>query len=431
MIFLIVKTIFFIYLNKIQLINILIKVILLKIKVCRSCKNPSLTKVYSLGKQTLTGIFPSKKNAKITKGDLSMVICKKCKLLQLEHNFDANEMYGENYGYMSSLNKSMVLHLKMKALNLKNKYNLKSKDFILDIGSNDGTFLSFFNNKFKLFGCDPTIKKFSNLYRKDINQLPVFFSSKHFKDKKFKLVTSISMFYDLPDPLDFAQQIHSILYNKGIWHIELSYMPMMIKNTSYDTICHEHLEYYSLKSLKRLLDSANLKIINLSFNQVNGGSIELDIAKKKSSFKECKHLINWVLESERLHKYNEIGKQKNFFKECQNHKFLLKKLLVTLKKQNKKILGYGASTKGNVLLQYCNIDSKLINCIAEVNKFKFNKFTPGTNIKIISEKEAKLKKPDYLLVLPWHFKDHIIKREQKFLKDGGKLIFPLPDIEII
>ena len=403
----------------------------MKIKACRSCKSSKLTKVYSLGKQTLTGIFPPTKNAKITKGDLSMIICRKCKLLQLEHNFDPNEMYGDNYGYMSSLNKSMVSHLKLKALSLKNKYYLKFKNNILDIGSNDGTFLTFFNNKFKLFGCDPTIKKFSHLYRKDINQLPFFFSSKYFGDKKFNLITSISMFYDLPDPLDFAQQIESILHDKGIWHIELSYMPMMIKNISYDTICHEHLEYYSLKSLKYLLDSANLKIVNLSFNQTNGGSIELDIAKKKSNFKECRHLINWVLESERLNKYNEINKHKLFFKECKNHKYLLKKLLLTLKKQNKKILGYGASTKGNVLLQYCNIGAKVINYIAEVNKFKFNKFTPGTNIKIISEKEAKLKKPDYLLVLPWHFKDHIIKREQKFLKSGGKLIFPLPDIEII
>ena len=143
------------------------------------------------------------------------------------------------------------------------------------------------------------------------------------------------------------------------------------------------------------------------------------------------HLINWVLKSESLNKYNEIKKHKQFFKECQNHKILLKELLVTLKKQNKKILGYGASTKGNVLLQYCNINSKLINFIAEVNKFKFNKYTPGSNIKIISEKQAKLKNPDYMLVLPWHFKDHIIKREHKFLKNGGKLIFPLPDIEII
>ena len=364
----------------------------MKIKNCRSCKNSSLTKVYSFGRQALTGIFLKKKNSKISKGDLSMVICNKCKLLQLEHNFDANEMYGENYGYMSSLNSSMVSHLKIKALNLKKKYNLKGKNNILDIGSNDGTFLSFFNNKFKLYGCDPTIKKFDHLYRKDIKKLPFFFSSKHFIKQKFDLITSISMFYDLPDPLNFAKEIHSILNDNGVWHIELSYMPMMIKNTSYDTICHEHLEYYSLKSLKNLLDRANLKIINLSFNQINGGSISLDISKKKSSLKE---------------------------------------LLLKLKKQNKKIIGYGASTKGNVMLQFCNINSKIISSIAEVNKFKFNKFTPGSKIKIISEEEAKQKKPDFMLVLPWHFKDHIIKKEQEFLKNGGKLIFPLPDIEII
>lgn len=403
----------------------------MKIKNCRSCKSKFLTKIYTLGRQSLTGIFPSKKNAKISRGDLSMVICNKCKLLQLEHNFDANEMYGSNYGYMSSLNKSMISHLKLKALGLKKRYRLKSNMKILDIGSNDGTFLSFFNNKYDLFGCDPTISKFSKYYRKDINQIPSFFSSKLFENKKFDLISSISMFYDLPDPLTFAKEINSILSSNGVWHIELSYMPMMIKNRSYDTICHEHLEYYSLKSLKYLLDKANLKIVNLSFNQINGGSIELDITKKKSKLKECKHLINWVLESERLNKYNEIEKHKIFFKECQNHKTLLKKLLLTLKKQNKKILGYGASTKGNVLLQYCNIDSKILNYIAEVNKFKFNKFTPGSNIKIISEKEAKRRKPDYLLVLPWHFKDHIIKKEQNFLKNGGKMIFPLPDIEII
>ena len=407
------------------------KIIILKIKNCRSCKSTSLTNLYSLGKHSLTGIFPSTKNSKITKGNLSMIICNKCKLLQLENNFDANEMYGDNYGYMSSLNSSMVSHLKLKALSLKKKYNLKINNNILDIGSNDGTFLSFFNNKFKLFGCDPTIKKFSKYYRKDINQIPSFFTSKLFKDKKFNLITSISMFYDLPDPLSFAKEIKSILHNDGVWHIELSYMPMMIKNRSYDTICHEHLEYYSLRSLKYLLDKADLKIINLSFNQINGGSIEVDIAKKKSKLKESKPLINWVLKSERLNKYNEIKKHKNFFKECQNHKVLLKNLLITLKKQNKKIIGYGASTKGNVLLQYCNINSNLLNCISEVNKFKFNKYTPGSNIKIISEKKAKLKNPDYMLVLPWHFKDNILKREQKFLKGGGKLIFPLPDIEII
>ena len=388
----------------------------MKIKNCRSCKSKSLTNLYSLGKQTLTGIFPPNKKSKITKGNLSMIICNKCKLLQLEHNFDANEMYGDNYGYMSSLNRSMISHLKLKAINLRKRYKFKIKNNILDIGSNDGTFLSFFNNKFKLFGCDPTIKKFSKYYRKDINQLPFFFSSDLFKNKKFNLITSISMFYDLPDPLNFAKEINSILHKNGIWHIELSYMPMMIKNRSYDTICHEHLEYYSLKSLKYLLDKADLKIINLSFNQINGGSIAVDIVKKKSKYIECKHLINWVLKSEHLNKYNEIEKHKQFFKKCQNHKILLKQLLLTLKKQNKKISEYGASTKGNVLLQYCNINSKLLDYISEVNKFKFNKYTPGSNIKIISEKEAKIKKPDYMLVLPWHFKDHILQKEQHFLK---------------
>ena len=403
----------------------------MKIKICRSCKSKSLTNLYSLGKQTLTGVFPPRKNAKITKGYLNMMICNNCKLVQLDKNFDPNEMYGDNYGYMSSLNKSMISHLNLKALNLKKKYKLKPKQNILDIGSNDGTFLSFFNNKFNLFGCDPTIKKFHKLYRKDIVKMPSFFSSKLFNKQKFNLITSISMFYDLPDPLDFAKQISSVLHDNGIWHIELSYMPMMIKNRSYDTICHEHLEYYSLKSLKYLINKANLKIINLSFNQTNGGSIEVDVAKKKSKLKECKHLIKWVLESEKLNNYNDIKKHKQFFLECKNHKILLKKLLLSLKKKKKKIIGYGASTKGNVLLQFCNLNSNILSCIAEVNKFKFDKFTPGSKIKIVSEKKAKLKKPDYMLVLPWHFKDHIIKRENLFLKNGGKLIFPLPEIEII
>ena len=403
----------------------------MKIKYCRSCKNKSLTRVYSLGKQSLTGIFPSKKNSKVTAGQLSMVLCSKCKLLQLENNFNPNEMYGDNYGYMSSLNSSMVSHLKLKYEQLKSKYEFNFNDNILDIGSNDGTFLSFFSKKFNLYGCDPTIKKFSKYYRKDIRQIKDFFSSKLFGNKKFKLITAISMFYDLPDPLKFATEINSILDNDGIWHIELSYMPMMIKNISYDTICHEHLEYYSLYSLKYLLSKAGLKIINLSFNQTNGGSIALDVTKKASKYKQCGYLINWILKSEKLNRYNTIKKQKEFFKACKTHKILLKKLIKNLQEEGKTIYGYGASTKGNVLLQYCNFNSKEIKYIGEVNKFKFNRYTPGSKIKIISEQKLKKMKPDYLLVLPWHFKDNIVKKEKAYLNSGGKLLFPLPDIEII
>ena len=239
------------------------------------------------------------------------------------------------------------------------------------------------------------------------------------------------MFYDLPDPLKFANDIKKVLSKNGIWHVEMSYMPSMLNNSSYDTICHEHLEYYSVKSLKYLMDLANLKIINISFNQINGGSISLDIAKKDSKYKENKNLLKWLLSRESLNGFNDLKTQKQFFNQCKNHKFLLNDLLKKLKSQGKIIYGYGASTKGNVILQYCGINKNYLDCIIEVNSFKYNRFTPGSKIKIVSEKYLRKKKPDYLLVLPWHFKDHIIKKEKQFLDSGGKLIFPLPEIEIV
>ncbi len=380
---------------------------------------------------SFTGIFPNSRKNIVPKGKLKLVRCKNCSLLQLENNFDSNLMYGENYGYMSSLNRAMEFHLKLKSKYLLDTYKLKKGSSVLDIGSNDGTFLGFFKKNLKLFACDPTIKKFKKYYRKDINLTPDFFSAERFKKSKFDLITSIAMFYDLPDPLKFAKEINNVLTDNGIWHIEMSYMPSMLNNNSYDTICHEHLEYYSIKSLKYIMDLANLKIINISFNQINGGSISLDVAKKKSKYNENKTLLKWLLLREDLNGFNNLKTQKYFFNQCKKHKYLLNDLLKKLKSQGKKIYGYGASTKGNVILQYCGINTNYLDCIIEVNKFKFHKFTPGSKIKIVSEKYMKLKKPDYLLVLPWHFKDHIVKKEKKFLGSGGKLIFPLPEIEII
>ena len=378
-----------------------------------------------------TGIFPKTKKTVIPKGRLQLVRCKKCSLLQLENNFDSNLMYGTNYGYMSSLNQAMKFHLKLKKKYLIKTYKLKKGNSILDIGSNDGTFLNFFNKDFKLFACDPTIKKFKKYYRKDININPNFFSANQFNNQKFNLITSIAMFYDLPDPLKFARDIESLLTKDGIWHVEMSYMPSMINNSSYDTICHEHLEYYSVKSLKFLTKLSNLKVINISFNQINGGSISLDIAKKNSSYSEDKTLLKWLLLRENMHQFNSLITQKNFFKNIKRHKLLLFNLIKKLNLKGKKICGYGASTKGNVILQYCGLTEKHLNCIFEVNKFKYNRYTPGSNIRILPESLIKKVKPDYLLVLPWHFKDHIIKKEKNFLDNGGKFIFPLPEIEIV
>ncbi len=408
----------------------------MRLKNCRSCQSTSLVKVFSLGSQKLSGIFPKTANQKnVPSGKLSMVFCNRCCLLQLEDSFNPSVMYGDNYGYMSSLNNSMLEHLYKKSLNLRKLINLSKGDIIIDIGSNDGSFLKFFPNRFNLVGVDPTIKKLGNFYRKDIKKLPNFFNKdliiKKF-NKKAKLITSISMFYDLDKPIKFAEDIYDVLDNKGLWHLEQSYMPMMLKNNSYDTICHEHLEYYSLKSIKYIFDKVGFKIIDLEFNDINGGSFALTVAKKNNHlYEESKRLINWLIKKEELFSYNSVKTFKNFYVNIEKHKKIFRNLLLNLKESKKKVVGYGASTKGNIILQYCNINSNLVPYIAEVNKFKFNRYTPGSKIKIISEKKARSLNPDYLLVLPWHFKNFIVQKERKYLNKNTKLIFPLPDIDIV
>ena len=407
----------------------------MNISKCRSCKKSDFEDCLDLGNQTLTGVFPKKKGEKIQNGNLKLIICKNCKLLQLSRNFNKHAMYGENYGYMSSLNPTMIEHLKSKSKKLLNIIKLNAGDQIIDIGSNDGTFLSFFSKNLIRIGVDPTINKFKKNYLNKIFAIPDFFSKevlKKFKiTKKTKLITSIAMFYDLEDPVAFAKDIFEILDDDGVWHFEQSYMPSMIKNVSYDTICHEHLEYYSLKSVKFILDQANFKIIDIQLNKINGGSFSITVAKKNSKKFSETPLLDWHLNKEEIYGYNKINKIKEFAASVYNHKKLFRELILNLNDMNKKVFGYGASTKGNVILQFCKLNDQYIKKVVDVNPYKRNRFTPGTNIKIINEKDFKKDIPDYLVILPWHFRDFIIHKEKNFIKNGGHLIFPLPEIEII
>ena len=407
----------------------------MKILNCRSCGSNSLNYVSTLGNQYLTGVFPNSVNQIVPKGNLGMITCNKCSLLQLHDSFDVKVMYGDNYGYLSSLNLHMVKHLKSKSDKLKIISQLKKGDIVIDIGSNDGTLLKNYSKDLILIGIDPTIKKLKNFYRKDIITIADFFSKnlvdRFLSKKKAKIITTISMFYDLQSPVNFAKDIWNCLDEQGVWHLEQSYMPMMIKNTSYDTVCHEHLEYYSLKSIKYIFDITGFKIIDLEFNDINGGSFAITVSKKKSKFKESSKIIEWLLKKEDIYKYNSFSTHKDFFKNAKKHKKLFRELLLNLKDIKKKIIGYGASTKGNVILQYCGINSDILDVIVDVNKDKHNKFTPGSRIKIVSENFIKKLKPDYMVVMPWHFKNFILNKEKSFLNNGGKLIFPLPDIEII
>lgn len=411
------------------------------IKSCRICGNSNLTLIISLGEQSLTGVFPKNKETLITRGPLELLKCmddcdqSACGLVQLNHSYDNIEMYGENYGYRSGLNTSMVTHLKDIVIKTIHFTSLKPGDLIIDIGSNDATLLkSYPSNDYILVGIDPSALKFKKYYPENIHLITNFFSAqivrKHFGDKRAKIVSSIAMFYDLEDPIAFIQDIYDILAPEGIWVFEQSYLPLMLETNAYDTICHEHLEYYCLKQIKWMLDKIGFKIIDIELNDTNGGSFRVIAAKDTSTKKETIK-VKEILSDEKKLLLNTLYPYKKFKNDIIEHRDKLISTIKELKKLNKTIIGYGASTKGNVILQYCNITTNEIPYIAEVNEDKFGSFTPNTLIPIISEKEAKAMKPDYFLVLPWHFKENIIEREQDFLNAGGKLIFPLPKIEIV
>jgi hypothetical protein len=405
-----------------------------RLEACRVSGSRNLIPVSHLGEQELTGVFP-RPGEPVTSGPLELVWCPDSGLLQLGHSFDPGEMYGDNYGYRSGLNASMVRHLTQKIGFLEKLADLKPGDTVLDIGSNDATSLKAYStSSLTRIGIDPTGMKFKEYYPDDIKLVPDFFSAANFRkvsQQQAQIVTSIAMFYDLDNPIAFASDIASVLAPEGVWHFEQSYMPAMLRTVSYDTICHEHLEYYSLGVVKLILEAAGLRIIDVQMNSVNGGSFAVTAGLKTSHRPANDAVINWLLGQEDRMGLNTVRPFREFEDRVFRHKADLVRLLQSLAADGKKVLGYGASTKGNVTLQFCGITEKEVPAIAEVNPEKYGRVTPGTRIPIISEADAKAMNPDYYLVLPWHFKEGILQREQEYIARGGKFIFPFPEIEIV
>ena len=239
------------------------------------------------------------------------------------------------------------------------------------------------------------------------------------------------MFYDLESPLAFVRDVGAVLARDGLWHFEQSYMPSMLRTNSYDTICHEHLEFYSFTVVKNLVETAGLRVVDVETNAINGGSFAVTACRSDAPFRSNAPVIEWMLRQEQDMGLNTPRPYRDFEERVFIHRKNLLDLIGALTADGKTIIGYGASTKGNVLLQFCGLTRSHIPYIAEVNEDKFGCFTPGTNIPIISESDARAMKPHYLFVLPWHFKHSILEREADFLAQGGKVIFPLPEIEII
>ncbi len=407
----------------------------MKNKFCRNCKNNKFFNLLSLGKISFTGKFSKSFFNNIPKAYLNLVMCKKCKLVQLDRNFNPKYLYGKDYGYRSGINKTMTEHLKKTVKKCSALAELKANDPVLDIASNDGTLLNFYKKKTVTVGVDPLVNKYKSYYKKISYKISNFFQINDIKKlnlkKKFKIISALSVFYDLQDPNRFIKGIKECLDENGIFVLEHADLLCIIKNNLFDTICHEHLEYYSSKVIIDMMNFNGLKVFDHEFNNINGGSSRYYICHHKAKYKTKKKKINKLLSEESKIGLHSTKIFKIFFANILNEKDKLKKMIKKIINKKFIIHGYGASTKGNVLLQFYDIKNKDINYIADRNPLKYNLFTPGTKIKIISENYSRKLKPDYYLVLPWHFKKEILIREKKIRKKGTKLIFPLPKMHVI
>ena len=407
----------------------------MKIKFCRNCKNSKFLNLLSLGKMSFTGKFSRSFFQNIPKAYINLLMCKRCKLVQLDRNFNQKYLYGKNYGYRTGINHTMTDHVKKVVKKCSTLVKLKANDYVLDIASNDATLLNFYQKNVVTVGIDPLVNKYKTCYNKINYKISKFFQIADIRKlnlkKNFKVVSALSVFYDLKNPNKFIQDVKEILDKEGIFILEHADLLCIIKNNLFDTICHEHLEYYSSKVIIDMMSRNGLKVFDHNFNDINGGSSRYFICHQKANYKTKQRKIKMLLSKEKKIGLHSKKIFKIFFKKILNEKKKLKKLIKKIKNKKLIIHGYGASTKGNVLLQFYGIGNKDLNYIADRNPLKYNLFTPGTKIKIISENNSRQLKPDYYLVLPWHFKREILIRENKIRQKGTKFIFPLPKVKVV
>ncbi|MDP3698741.1 MAG: class I SAM-dependent methyltransferase [Nanoarchaeota archaeon] len=412
-----------------------------KIKACRICGNADLIPCIDIGAQYLSSIFPEDLNYRdsLQKYPLEIVQCLKsngdrCGVLQLAYDCDLSEMY-KYYPYTSSSNTSMRKILEEVANSAKALQNLKPGDTILDIGCNDGTLLSFFESEeFNLIGIDPAQNIESKVNSSKFKRVKAFFSEPSFKSvskKKAKIVFSVAMFYHLNDPIQFCRDINSILDDRGVVIIQMAYLPAMIKTNMYDNIVHEHIAYYGTQHLKWILDRAGLEIFDVALNDVYGGSFRV-LAKKKGdpTYKITDRLLKNLQEELAGGIFDNLI-YKRFMERVDSSRRELCEVIDRLKKEGKNIWVYGASTKGNTIMQYCGIGAREITAAADSNPFKFGKYLIGSDIPIRDEKAMRSEKPDYLLVLPYSFVQAFQERESDLIQMGTRFIVPLPEVKII
>lgn len=399
--------------------------------------------LFSLGGLYLSDFIQISEYPKYPPVELEMRLAPRSGLVQLAHTVPSDVMY-RKYWYKSGTNATMTNELMGIAKKVQELMHLKPKDIFLDIGCNDGTLLSFIDKSIIRIGFDPNDFKAESIQHADVI-VNNYFNYREYKKTKYghrktNVITSIAMFYDLEDPNSFVKDVKNTLDKNGLWIIQMSYLPLMLKQLAFDNICHEHLEYYSLTALKNLLDRHRMQIVDCELNDVNGGSFRIYIRHVDADprtfatapYRDVANMrVDSILTYEKTLGLNKKKIYLDFWKDVNKLKEETVKFIKAEKKKGKVIWGYGASTKGNTLLQWFGLDHTLIDGIAERSPAKFGLKTAGSNIPIYSEEEMRKAKPDYLLILPWHFINEFKQREKAFLQRGGKLIVPCPKFEVI
>lgn len=413
-------------------------------QTCRLCGSRQLSPILTLGPQMLASAFASRENQDFLpsrKVPLELVRCNPeldenaCGLVQLKHTFPSDIMYTD-YWYASGVNQTMrdaLADITMKALEF---VSIEQGDVAVDIGCNDGTLLKSYENKaLDLVGFDPA-KNFLGAHGEGFTRINNYFNKNSYTlargTKKAKIVTSIAMFYDLENPIAFVQDISEILDDSGVWILQMADLPNMLRNNMFDNICHEHLAYYHLAPMEFLLKKCGMKLVDLEMNFVNGSSYRFYIRKDSGpepTVEALKRIAKTRFEEFNL-ALDTDAPYKKFKENLERNKNDLLFFINQERAKGKKVFVYGASTKGNVLLQYCELNEETIPFAAERNPRKWGTRTLGSNIPIISEEEARALKPDYFLVLPYHFLDEMLVREKEFIDRGGKFIVPIPTVKL-
>ncbi|KKU07750.1 MAG: NDP-hexose 3-C-methyltransferase TylCIII [Candidatus Magasanikbacteria bacterium GW2011_GWA2_45_39] len=406
------------------------------------CFSKKLDFILSLGNQYTINFLDAKKSP-YPKMPIEIVLCNPvaggCGLVQLRHTLPIDLMYRE-FWYVSGVNQSMRDALADVVRNVERIVPLQAGDIVLDIGSNDSTLLrSYHKPSIVRVGFEPA----SNLMNKARDGVAkiinTFFNYADFRkalgDKKAKVITAIAMFYDLDDPNTFVADIAKILDADGLFIIQMNYLPTMLRDNAFDNIFHEHLEYYSLAPLEYLLEQHGLEVFDIELNGVNGGSIRAYIrhtgAHAPKSLPSAKKRLAKVRHDERRQGLQKRTVYDAFSRRVQAIKKKLTNFIDTETKKGKRVYVYGASTRGNTLLQFCQLGYPRLTAAADRNPMKWGKKIVGSWVPIISEDQARREKPDYFLILPWYFLPEFLKREHKYLQSGGKFIVPLPSIRII